>query len=164
MNFMQVSIINDCCDENAALRQISRVGSLIKNSSVNCFGVKNEIEAAGFLVDAIDSFEGEEGIILANVAPRGGKEKKWNNGAPFGYFWHKRTLIISSADGYILSLAKKVGILSDFCIFDIPEVLKNIDALILDGAIKERIIKSQFRSFDFLPRVAPVFRTGTPQN
>ncbi len=118
---MQITIINDCCDENAKLRQISRAGSLIKNSSVNprtkglkgwlvkkilgfsensdfsnfannfgggvnCFGAKSEIEAAGFLVDAIDAMEGREGIVLVNVAPRGGKSKKWENGAPFGYF------------------------------------------------------------------------------
>ncbi len=154
MNSMQISIINDCCDENAALRQVSRAGSLIKNSSVNCFGVKSETEAVGFLVDAIDSFEGKEGIILINVAPRGGKGKKWKNGAPFGYFWHKKTLIVSSADGYVLFLVKKVGILEDFRIFDIPEVLENIGVDVLDDATKERIVKSQFRSFDFLPRVA----------
>lgn len=105
--FMQITIINDCCDENAKLRQISRAGSLIKNSSANCFGVKSEMEAAGFLADAIDAFEGREGVILANVAPRGGKGKRWENGTPFGYFWHKKTLIVSSADGLVLSLAKK---------------------------------------------------------
>lgn len=151
---MQITIINDCCDENAKLRQISRVSSLIKNSSANCFGVKNELEAAGFLVDAIDAFDGREGVILVNVAPRGGKSKKWENGTPFGYFWHDKTLIISSVDGLVLSLAKKIGIIKEFYVVDITEVLSFVNDNELDKEIKERITKSQFRSFDFLPRLA----------
>lgn len=151
---MQITIINDCCDENAKLRQVSRAGFLIKNSSVNCFGVKSEFEAAGFLVDAIDAFEGGEGIILANVAPRGGKGKKCKNGAPFGFFWHKKTLIVSSIDGLALSLAKKLGIIKEFHLVDIDKVLTSIKGNGLGGEEKGRIIKSQFRSFDFLPRLA----------
>lgn len=151
---MQVTIINDCCDDNAKLRQISRAGSLIKNSSVNCFGVRSEYEAAGFLVDALDAFEGREGVVLANVAPRGGKGKKWKNGTPFGFFWHKKTLVVSSADGFVLSLVKRLGILEEFHIFDIPEVLGTRHDSVLDENTKGRIIKSQFRSFDFLPRAA----------
>lgn len=151
---MQITIINDCCDENAKLRQISRAGSLIKNSSVNCFGVKGELEAAGFLVDAIDAMEGREGVILANVAPRGGKGKRWENGAPFGFFRHKKTLVVSSAGGLVLSLAKKLNIIKEFYSVDIAEVLNSIKERKLDKETKERIIKSQFRSFDFLPRLA----------
>lgn len=186
---MQITIINDCRDENAKLRQISRVGSLIKNSSVNprigglrywlankifgfsdnlcfsnftnnfgvganCFGVKSELEAAGFLADAIDAFEGREGAILVNVAPRGGRNKKWENGTPFGYFWHKKTLVVSSVDGLVLALAKKLGIIKEFYIVDISEVLNSIKDSSLDQETKQRIAKSQFRSFDFLPRLA----------
>lgn len=151
---MQITIINDCCDENARLRQVSRVGSLIKNSSVNCFGVRSETEAAGFFVDAIDAFEGREGVVLVNVAPRGGKGKKWENGTPFGYFWHKKTLIVSSVDGFVLSLAKKLEIIKEFYLVDIAEVLNSISEDELGKEIKDRIIKSQFRSFDFLPRLA----------
>jgi len=151
---MQITIINDCCDENAKLRQISRASSLIKNSSTNCFGVKNELEAAGFLVDAIDAFDGREGVILVNVAPRGGKSKKWENGTPFGYFWHGETLVVSSVDGLVLSLAKKMDIIKEFYLVDIGQVLNSISNNILDAETKDRITKSQFRSFDFLPRLA----------
>ncbi len=186
---MQITIINDCCDENAKLRQISRAGSLIKSSSViprakglrewlagkifgfsgnldffsfendlnggvNCFGVRGELEAAGFLVDTLDALEGREGIVLVNVAPRGGKSKKWENGTPFGYFRYGKTLVFSSVDGLVLSLAKKLNMIGEFYLVDIASVLNSIDDSVLDQETKDRIIKSQFRSFDFLPRFA----------
>lgn len=151
---MQITIINDCCDENAKLRQVSRAGSLIKNSSVNCFGANSEAEAAGFLADAIDAIEGKEGVILANVAPRGGKGKRWKNGTPFGFFWYKKTLVVSSVDGLVLSIAKKLNIIKEFHIVDIESVLNSVKDRELDKGTKNRIIKSQFRSFDFLPRLA----------
>lgn len=151
---MQITIINDCLDQNAKLRQITRTGSLFKNCSVNCFGVKSDLEAAGFLVDAIDAFGEREGIVMANVAPRNGRGKKWKNGTPFGFFWNKKTLIISSVDGLTLSLVKKLGVIKNFSILDITKVLDSIDSKGLDENIKQRISSSQFRSFDFLPRVA----------
>lgn len=151
---MQITIINDCCDENAKLRQVTRASSLIKNSSASCFGVKGDLEAAGFLIDALDALEGREGVILANVAPRGGKSKKWENGTPFGYFKYKKTWIFSSVDGLVLSLAKKLNIIEEFYLVDIASVLNFIDDKVLDKETKDRIIKSQFRSFDFLPRFA----------
>ncbi|MBW6441121.1 hypothetical protein K0B03_03765 [Patescibacteria group bacterium] len=151
---MQITIINDCCDQNAKLRQISRVGSLFSSSSVNCFCAKSEIEAAGLLVDAIDSFEGRQGIIIVNIAPRNGRAKKWHNGTPFGFFRYKETLILASLDGYVLSLAKKLNLLEDVYIFDIEEVVKSIDKQELNEAETNRIINTQFRSFNFLPRAA----------
>ena len=151
---MQITIINDCLDQNAKLRQITRTGSLFKNCSVNCFGVKSDLEAAGFLVDAIDSFGGREGVIMANVAPRNEEAKKWGNGTPFGFFWNEKTLIVSSVDGLTLSLAKKLGAIKDFYILDIAKVLSSIADKELDRNTKRRITNSQFRSFDFLPRVA----------
>ena len=151
---MQITIINDCLDQNAKLRQISRVGSLFENCSVNCFGAGSELEASGFLVDAIDSFEGRKGIIIVNVAPRGKSAKKWKNGTPFGFFWHKETLVVSSVDGFVLSLVKKLNITENFQILDIPEVLGAINSKEMNTSEKQRIINSQFRSFEFLPRVA----------
>jgi hypothetical protein len=155
---MQVTIINDCCDQNAKLRQVSRAGSLFENASVNCFGVKSEMEAAGFLVDAIDAFDGREGIVLVNVAPRNknnetSKNRHWKNGAPFGYFWYRKTLIISSVDGLTLSLVKKLQINDEIFALNISKVLDEVRSD-LNEAQKQRIINSQFRSFDFLPRAA----------
>ena len=151
---MQITIINDCLDQNAKLRQITRTGSLFKNCSVNCFGVKSDLEASGFLVDAIDAFSGKEGIIMANVAPRNKEANKWKNGTPFGFFWNGKTLIISSVGGLTLSLVRKLGTLKDFCILDIAEVLSSINDKKINENTKKRIINSQFRSFDFLPMVA----------
>ena len=151
---MQITIINDCLDQNAKLRQITRTGSLFKNCSVSCFGVRSDLEASGFLVDAIDAFGGREGVIMVNVAPRDRKAKKWKNGTPFGFFWNKKTLVVSSADGFTLSLAKKLGIIKEFRVLDIDEILNLISDKELDKNTKQRIAKSQFRSFDFLPRVA----------
>ncbi len=151
---MQITIINDCLDQNAKLRQVSRAGSLFINSTVNCFGARTEFEAAGFLVDAIDAFEGREGIIIMNIAPRGENRKKWKNGTPFGFFWHKKTLILSSIGGGALSLVKKIGVIENLQILDIEEVMDSISVEILDENTKNRITNSQFRSFDFLPRAA----------
>lgn len=151
---MQISIINDCYDQNAKLRQISRVSSIFQNASANSFAVDSELEAAGFLVDALDSFEGREGVILVNVAPRHGLAKKWKNGTPFGYFWHGKTLVVSSVDGEVLSLCKKLGVLEDLYVFDIEEVMNFISDSELCREEKNRIINTQFRSLNFLPRVA----------
>jgi hypothetical protein len=151
---MQISIINDCYDQNAKLRQISRVSSIFQNASTNSFSVDSELEAAGFLVDALDSFEGREGVILVNVAPRNGSAKKWKNGTPFGYFWYENTLVVSSVDGLVLSLCKKLGIIEEFYLFDIEEVMNFISDTELSPEEKDRIINTQFRSMNFLPRVA----------
>ncbi|MFA6096618.1 MAG: SAM hydroxide adenosyltransferase [Candidatus Paceibacterota bacterium] len=151
---MQITIINDCQDQNAKLRQVTRAGSYFKNASVNCFGVSSELEAAGFLLDAIDAFEGREGIVLANVAPRNGSAHKWKNGTPFGYFWYKKTLVVTTIDGMILSLAKKYGVIDKLYVLEIKEVLEAIKRSELSDEVKGRIISSQFRSYDFLPRAA----------
>lgn len=151
---MQISIINDCFDENARLRQISRAGSLFNNASVNCFAANSELEAAGLLVDALDAFEGRDGVILVNVAPRNGEAKKWKNGTPFGYFWFKDTLVVSSVDGLVLSLCKKMGLIDELYIFNIEDVMEFISNNELSLEKKRQIIDTQFRSFNFLPRVA----------
>lgn len=151
---MQISIINDCFDQNAKMRQISRVASIFQNASANSFAVNSELEAAGFLIDALDSFEGRKGIILVNVAPRSGAAKKWKNGTPFGYFWYKETLVVSSVDGLVLSLCKKLGVMQELYLFDIEEVMNFISDSELSPEEKNRIINTQFRSMNFLPRVA----------
>ncbi|MDD3191021.1 MAG: hypothetical protein PHI66_05035 [Candidatus Pacebacteria bacterium] len=151
---MQISIINDCFDENAKLRQVSRAGSIFQDASVGSFAVCSELEAAGFLIDALDAFDGKEGVILVNVAPRNGEAKKWKNGTPFGYFRFKNTLVASSVDGLVLSLCNKLGLIDEFFLFDIEEVMSFISDEELDAVAKMRIINTQFRSFNFLPRAA----------
>lgn len=140
---MFCTVINDCRDANAAGRQTTRVAALL-GWPIAFIGAQSDLEAGGNLVDALDAGEGRKGVILVNIAPRSGKAKKWRNGTPFGYFWYKETLVVASVDGFTLSLAKKLGILRDLRILEIPP----------------EYAKSQFRSFEFLPRVAQALLKG----
>lgn len=157
---MNITIINDCRDANAAGRQVARISSLL-SGSVSFIGVSGDLQAAGNVIDVLDALEDRPGIILVNVAPRNGKAKKWSNGTPFGYFWYKKVLVLASIDGLTLSLVKKFKLTKFVTILDVPETL---DQLIAGGALqknlKNRIIKTQFRSFDFLPRVAAYLFSG----
>lgn len=150
---MNITIINDCKDENAKGRQLARVSSLLKTNA-NFIGVSNELEASGNIIDILDANGESDGIILVNVAPRNGKVKKYFNGTPFGYFWYKKTLIVSSVDGYTLSLVKKLRLAEFINILDIP---KTLEILIKNGNLpkdlKSHITNSQFRSYEYLPRV-----------
>jgi S-adenosylmethionine hydrolase len=149
---MFVTIINDCRDENVMMRQATRALTLFSKPVVTA-GVANDIEAAGNLIDALDASEGGKGVILLNVAPRHGKAKKWPNGTPFGYFHYKDILIVASIDGYCLSLAKKFNLTDTIHVMDIPTV---VASMIAKGEIgeemREYIVNTQFRSFDFVPR------------
>ena len=157
---MNITIINDCRDANAAGRQITRTTSLLGDSA-SFIGVSGDLEAAGNIIDALDALEERPGIILANVAPRNGKAKKWANGTPFSYFRYKKVLILASVDGLTLSLVKKFKLTQYVTILDISETL---DQLIAGGALQENqknsITKTQFRSFDFLPHIAAYLAEG----
>mgnify|MGYP001572747578 CR=1 FL=1 len=119
---MNITIINDCKDENARGRQLTRIGSIFQYPA-NFIGVSNELEAAGNIIDVLDANGENSGIILVNVAPRNGKAKKYPNGTPFGYFWYEKTLIISSIDGYTLSIVKKLKLTKFINVLNIPETL-----------------------------------------
>jgi len=150
---MITTIINDCRDANAVGRQIARASLLLK-SPVNFIGVASELEASGNIIDILDATEGQENVILVNVAPRNGQAKKWKNGTPFGYFWYKQTLVVTSVDGITLSLVKKLNLTDSVNVLDLPTV---VDILIKEGYLtsdlKNYIANTQFRSYDFLPRV-----------
>ncbi len=153
---MFVTIINDCRDENTMGRQATRAMHLFKNAIIKTVGIGwSELEGAGNLVDMLDASEGDEGVIMVNVAPRYGRGKKWPNGTPFGYFYYGKTLIISTVAEQMLSLVKKFDIAKSLKLTDIPTVL---DAMIqageLDPALREKIVNSQFRSYDYMPRLA----------
>lgn len=157
---MFVSIINDCRDADAMNRQVVRATHLF-DVPVSGVGVVNDIEAAGCLIDALDAAEGKEGVILANVAPRHGKAKKWPNGTPFGHIVYKHTHIFATVDGLMLSLIKKFKLADSVEMYDIPVV---IDMMISKGELEAEkrslIVDSQFRSYEFLPRVAKWFMSG----
>lgn len=141
--YMFCSIINDCRDANAAGRQMSRAIALL-GCPASFIGVQSDLEAAGNLIDVLDAAEGRKGVVVVNVAPRNGRGKGWPNGTPLGYFWYKDTLVLASVDGFTLSLANKFGILTEVQILEIPE----------------EYAKSQFRSFEFLPRAAKTLLAG----
>lgn len=154
---MFVTIINDCRDDNTMGRQATRISHLFGSSiSITTVGIGwSELEGAGNLIDMLDASDGEEGIILVNVAPRHGRGKKWPNGTPFGYFYYHKTLVISTIAEECLSLVKKLDLTKNIFVTDVPTV---VDAMIqqkkLDPALRNRIVLSQFRSYDYMPRLA----------
>ncbi|MEI7652826.1 MAG: SAM hydroxide adenosyltransferase [bacterium] len=150
------TIINDCRDSATANREISRVTALtgIHPSfvGINDFA---DLEGAGNIIDTLDAFTGMPGIIIANAAPRHGKGKKYPNGTPFCYFCVGETLVISSIQGSMLSLIKKLRLSRALNLVDIPTVC---DAMVANGKLTSaqanQIAGSQYRSFDFEPRLA----------
>jgi len=164
---MFISIINDCNDQNAMNRQATRVASFfeapVSTIGVTDFGTEGsgELEAAGNLIDTLDACEAGEGVILVNVANRHGKGKKWPNGTPFGYFYYKKTLIISTIDGYCLSLIKKMGLTDKINVFDIPTVMDSvIEKGLYPKELRHIVVDSQFRSYEFIPRAAKWLKDG----
>lgn len=161
---MFVTIINDCHDSNTFGRQETRA-SILFNTHITPVGVAfgATIEAAGNLIDILDASEGKPGIILVNVAPRHGEGKKWENGTPFAYFHYKETLIVASISGYTLSLVKKLGLVKEINVMDIPTVIDFVVGKnILSKEVGQQIINTQFRSYDFIPRAARWIQDGLP--
>lgn len=147
---MHITIINDCRDANAAGRQIGRTASLFQ-CPVAFIGIGNELEAAGNIIDALDATKGRESIILANVAPRHGNAKRHTNGAPFGYFRHGKTLVVSTVGGLGLSLTKKLSLTDSIWVVDTAKTAAIIAEENEWRMNIESIVDSQFRSFDFAP-------------
>src|SRR5258706_9528885 len=153
---MFITIINDCRDGNTMGRQATRASVLFGGAPITTVGIGwNELEGAGNLIDMLDASNGQEGVILANVAPRHGRGKKWPNGTPFGYFYYGKTLVVATIAEQMLSLAKKFNVASSLRLTDVPTV---VDEMIkkgkLDPSLRNRIAKSQFRSYDYMPRLA----------
>ena len=159
---MFVTIITDCHDDGTKNRQTTRAASYF-NTYISFVGLTsyNEIEGAGNIIDTIDAADGDEGIIMANCAPRHGKAKKWKNGTPFGFFRYKDILVVSTVDGYTLSLAKKFGLIDTMYVTDIPTVLEE---MVKQGKFPEDlrtpVINTQFRSYEYMPRLAKWVNEG----
>jgi len=157
---MFTTLITDCYDDNARVRQTSRIASLI-TTDVSLLGVDSDLAAGMQLIDVLDATEGRPGIILVNIAPRGGHTTKWENGTPFGYFWHHDTLVISSVDGLALAAAKKLGLVSEVQLLDThttAEVLLREGLISAEAAAHMPV--TQFRSFDFTPRAGVFLFNG----
>lgn len=156
---MFTTIITDCKGQNEAGRQETRynafgLGACTIIGVESNFNVDSTIEATGNLIDTMDASEGVQGTVVVNVAPRGIKSDG-SNGNYFCYFWYKKTLVISSTKGYCLSLLKKFDVVKSVNILPTEEVLDYVLNLkLITQDEKHYIEKSQFRSFDFVPRVA----------
>jgi len=154
---MFVTIINDCNSQNDFGRQATRIFRLFGRIPVITVSIEfgGTYAASGNLMDMLDASDGQKGAILVNAAPRHGMGKKWPNGTPFGYFYYKETLIVSTIDGYCLSLVKKLGLIKRLYITDVPTVVdETIEQKLLDPKLRDIIVKSQFRSFEYMPRLA----------
>ncbi|MBI2623818.1 MAG: SAM-dependent chlorinase/fluorinase [Candidatus Liptonbacteria bacterium] len=165
---MNITIINDSRDDNAAGRQKVRAHNLF-GVAPHFIGVTHELEAAGNIIDALDALDGAPGVILVNIAPRNGAAKKWKNGTPFGYFRYRRTLVVSAVDGHILCLARKFALSRDVRVLDTESAAALLaEKGIIAPAVAGHVVKSQFRSFDFLPRIGfclathPALKIGEP--
>jgi hypothetical protein len=166
MNNITGTIINDCVDDLARLRQQTYFNRLF--GTLPAFaGVGNELpdlEAAGTLIDALDVLgnfpfahaNGLEAVVIVNVAPRGGNTKLWgDNGTPFCYFYVGKVLVVSTLAGECLSLVKKLGIAHSVQAVEVSAVT---NAAVGWGDLTQtqatKITNSQFRSLEFLPLLA----------
>lgn len=153
------TIITDCLDENARGRQLTRLAFLL--GGLPAFvGVQSELEAAGNLVDVLDAGCGNEGVVLVNVAPRNGMQERFLNGTPFGYFWYRKTLVISTLDGLTLSLIKKLDVVRNVSVIDLSATLQRMYTQgMVSREENERGASTQFRSLDVLPHIASFLLT-----
>jgi hypothetical protein len=163
---MVLTLITDCADGNARSRQESRLQALFNQqpSFIPIPGTLDDsatLEASGNIVDILDAVGESETVVLANVAPRSGAEQKWGNGTPFGYFRYKNALVCTTISGSMLSLPKKLGLVQEYHVFHMEHTLeKMVQGGMFDEKEAKRISASQFRSFDFLPRVAHWLYSG----
>lgn len=134
---MHITIINDCRDENAKGRQVARAHALF-GGPVTFIGVRDDLEAAGCLIDTLDVHHGDH-AVLVNVAPRHGDAKRWENGTPFSHVRVGAAHVFASVGGRTLSLLKKLGLAESV------ELITYRD---------ESFTHSQFRSLTYLPSVA----------
>lgn len=159
---MFFTILSDCSDANESARQQTRVNTLFGcPANILKLGAYSDIEAAGNLVDVLDAGEGKRGVVLVNIAPRFGQGKQWENGVPFGFFHFQDTLVVSVASNEALFLARKLGLVETLQVTDIPEVVEIlIENDLLETEKKDYLINTQFRSYEYAPKLAKLVFEG----
>ncbi len=160
--FEWICVITDCIDSNTVARQAIRYKDL--------FGVyahvlridQSDLEVSGNITDVLDSVvDGSKGLIVANVAPRDKSQKKWANGIPFCYFEYNGHLIISTIGGYGLSLMRKLDLVESVKVMDFNKLLDHEEFVLgMEKSTIGRLKRTQFRSFEVVPRVAKLISTG----
>ena len=153
---MFITILTDCDDQNDRARLATKISTLFEITP-HISGVNNfdGLQAGGCLLDTLDASEGKQGIVLVNNAPRHKGQTKNRNGAKFGYFYHKNTLVVSTIDGYTLSFIKKLQLADTLHVLE-EEVVLNfaVRQKLLEGARAQSILNTQFRSLNYQPLVA----------
>ena len=150
---MFVSIITDCRDDNARTRQETRYAHLFPGMHVSFVGAATDSEAAGNLLDILDSADEAPGIIAINCAPRHGRAKKWKNGSPFGYVWIVNKLVVGTIDGQCFSFLKRFKLVEEIRVTEITTALPV--GGYTSGQV-ESATHTQFRSLNYLPRLAKI--------
>lgn len=161
-HYVSVVVINDCSDDGTAMRQNTRISALT-GLPIQFVGIGNyaDLEGSGHIIDALDAFTDKPGIIVANAAPRHGQGKKWPNGSPFCYFFVDKTLVVSTIQGSILGMVRKMKLATTINVVDVPEVVEAMKQVgMVDETVAKRIVNSQFRSFDFEPRLVSMIIEG----
>ena len=156
-----VAIFTDCDDKNARFRQSLRSQKLFGVTPI-ITGVTSASEAGFHIVDALDaalnveSSSEDYAIILANIAPRDGEVRgRELNGTHFCYFWVNKTLVALTFSKSMLALVKKLSLTDRILAVDIPEVTEQaVRHGLLEEHRQKYICETQFRSFEFLPRLA----------
>lgn len=156
MHISSCGIVTDCSCTNAAGRQSLRIQALF-GITPQVIAARSDLEAAGHLIDALDAVQcgSEHSLILGNVAPRNGYRDRWPNGTPFGYLHVGKALVVTTLAGHVLSLVKKLRLAETLYVMDIPTVMQwAVREGIVTQSEAEHITTTQFRSYEFLPRVA----------
>jgi len=151
------AIINDCTDDNARMRQSMRFSLGLGGIPVTYLGVPNFsfIAASGNLIDALGTVGKTPAIIMVNVAPRHGGGKRFKNGTPFGYFFYRGSLIVTTVSDETLSLVKKFKLVDTVRVLDPDTSLPELAACnIISDKHVDWVRCTQFRSCDFAPRIA----------
>jgi hypothetical protein len=125
-----------------------------------------ELEAAGNIIDCLDAASPRKGIIVFNVAPRGGRGLQRENGSPFGYFKYEETFIFGTVDGLVLPFLKYFGITDEVYVSQYEEVLSlALNESLITKEEAKRAKSTQFRSFNYLPFAAfLLIKNGTLPN
>src|SRR3989344_5526293 len=100
---------------------------------------------------------GRFSLILANVAPRSGQPEAWGNGSPFAYFQVGHTFVVTTIAGNILALVSKLGLARTINQVEVAQV-----ATAAGWQDAEWVTTTQFRSFEFLPRLAGLIASNRP--
>ena len=148
MNVPPIFAFTDCKDSNALTRLQARLTILFENSPIHCVGINSDIEASGCILDTLDALRisNKRAVVIGNLAPR--TEKKHKNGAPFYIGYVGKVILIANETCF--TLLAKYKLIDTIYETDVETVCKKF----LPEEEAFRIANSQFRSFEYVPRLA----------